>query len=272
MPASHATVPGLHVAGSASWRRRSGFGRRRPGALATDTSAEGSGPNGIEDGGRWRETAEDAPCPVPGARADVPQPRDVAASEDRRRERRAGLRLGPARALPAYRPYLRARALRHRVLRGSQLHRRHLHGDHRAGPSQRDPGAGARPNPAAALHGGGHGADRGRVHVLGEPQPSFLRRPALGDPRPPHPRPGRLERGDVDQQQPGRQLRRGAPADRRPLRPRARVHGGLPAALGLVGRGRGGDGPGGGRLRRPRQGPPHRVRRPVLQDPAARST
>ena len=181
--------------------------------------------------GERREQAEDAPGPVPGARTHLSQPRDVAASQDRR----GGLRVGPTRALPACRTCLRARSVRHRVLRRPQLHRRHLYRQPRPLASQRGPGAGARPDSAALLHRRGDRADRRLLHLLGEPRPPVLCRAPVGDARPSHARPSGLECGHLAQQQPGRELRRGTPARRPPLRPGARVHGGLPQAVGLVG-------------------------------------
>ena len=113
----------------------------------------------------------------------------------------------------------------------------------RAGAALRRASAGARSDPAALLHGGGDGAHRRGLDLLGQPAPSVLCRAAVGDARPSHRGPGRLERGDLDQPQPGRQLRRRPAAGRRALRPRARVHRGLPQAVVELGRGRRGDGP-----------------------------
>ena len=78
--------------------------------------------------------------------------------------------------------------------------------------------------------------------LLDQPRAPVLRRAPVGDARSPDARARGLERGDVAQPQPVRELRRGAPADRRALRPRARVHRGLPQALGQLGAGRGRDG------------------------------
>ena len=176
----------------------------------------------------------------------------------------AGFDWAQAGALSAHRAGLRARQVRHGLLRGPELHLRHVSRDDGPGDPARDPGARARPDPAAVVHGRGHHAHRPRGDVLDQPLAPVLRRAPVGDAGSPDARPRRLERGDVAEPQPVRELRRGAPADRRALRSRPRVHRGLPQALGQLGSGRGRDGPRGGRVRRSCQGAPHRARGSVL--------
>ena len=156
------------------------------------------GPRGGRKLRRDGEKEENAPGPVPGARADLSQPGHVAASEDGG----GGLRVGPPGALPAHRAGLRARPLRHGVLRRPQLHRRHLYREPRTLAPQRGPGAGARPHSPPLLHRRGDGTDRHRLYVFGKPRPPVLRGAPLGDDRPPDARAGGLERGHLAQQQP----------------------------------------------------------------------
>ena len=162
----------------------------------------------------------------------------MAASQDRRRR----LRLEAPGALPAHRPGLRARHVRHGLLRRPQLHLRHLHGLARARAALRHAGAGARPDPAAVVDGGGDQAHRRRGDLLRQPAAPVLCRAPVGDARPPDRGTGGVERGHLDQPQPGRQFRRRASADRRALRPGARIHRGLPQAVGELGGGRRRDG------------------------------
>ena len=89
-----------------------------------------------------------------------------------------------------------------------------------AGDPPRHPGARARSDPAAVVHGRGHHAHRPRRDVLDQPPAPVLRRAPVGDARSPDARARGVERGDVAQPQPVGELRRGAPADRRALRPR----------------------------------------------------
>ena len=79
-----------------------------------------------------------------------------------------------------------------------------------AGDPQRHPGARARSDPAAVVHGRGHHAHRPRRHLLDQPSASVLRRAPVGDARPPDARARRVERRDLAQPQPVGQLRRGA--------------------------------------------------------------
>ena len=127
-----------------------------------------------------RAKAHDAPGAVPGARADLPQRRDVAASAHRGRR----LRLDPARALPAHRPGVRTRQARHGVLRRPQLHLRHLYRLAGAGDPQRHAGARARSHSVAVVHGRGDHAYRTGRHLLGEPPASVPCCAAVGDARP----------------------------------------------------------------------------------------
>src|SRR6266851_10126616 len=86
-----------------------------------------------------RETAcaegHDAPGAIPDSRADLSQRGDVAASA----HRSSRLRLVTAGTLPAHRPRLRTRQVRHGLLRRPQLHLRHLYRLAGAGDSQRHP-------------------------------------------------------------------------------------------------------------------------------------
>ena len=164
-----------------------------------------------------RAKAHDAPGAVPGARSDLSQRRHVAASA----HRGGRLRLDPARALPAHRPGLRARQVRHGLLRRPQLHLRHLYRLAGAGDPQRHPGARARSPPAAVVHGRRDDAYRARRHLLGEPSASVPCRKAVGHARSPDARPRGVERRHHAQPQPVGQLRRGDEADRRALRSRA---------------------------------------------------
>ena len=106
---------------------------------------------------------------------------------------------------------------------------------------------------------------RARRHLLRQPSASVPCRATVGDARSSDARARGVERRDLAQPQPGGQLRRGLQADRRSLRPGARVHQGLPQAVGQLGRGRRRDGPRGRHLRRSRQGASHRARGPLVQ-------
>jgi alkanesulfonate monooxygenase SsuD/methylene tetrahydromethanopterin reductase-like flavin-dependent oxidoreductase (luciferase family) len=76
-----------------------------------------------------------------------------------------------------------------------------------------------------------------------------------------------VERRDHAEPQPVRQLRRRAASRGRTVRARARVHPGLPQALGQLGTGRGPHGSRHRRVRGPQEGAPHRARRALLQVP-----
>ena len=121
------------------------------------------------------------------------------------------------------------------------------------------------PIPLLSFMARGDVAHRARRDLLHQSPAPVLRGAALGHARSPHARARGVERRDVAQPQPVGELRRGAPADRRALRPRARVHRGLPEAVGELGARRRRDGSRGRRLRRPREGASHRARGPLLQ-------
>ena len=108
------------------------------------------------------------------------------------------------------------------------------------------------PDPAAVVHGGGDAPTIGLgATYLGQP-PASRSTPRRLWATLDHLTGGRAAWNVVTiaQPQPVGQLRRGAQADRRALRPRARIHRGLPQAVGQLGRGRRRDGP-----RRPASSP-----------------
>ena len=111
-----------------------------------------------------------------------------------------------------------------------------------------------------------HQPHRPGRHLLDDLLLAVPRRPHLRHPRPPHRRPGGLERRHLGQRQRGAELRRrAAPRPRRALRPRRRVPRGHHRPVGHVGGRRPRARPGGRHLRRPRQGPRARLRGRVVQ-------